>query len=141
MRTRLGVLATAAFVGTLACAPPRHAHAGGDLLKKALWDLCATPLELVASPVTAGSTLKTNMDVAGYRTATRVALGPPSFLWLWMNQIGMGAGRGMGAALELPLGLVALPTRWNPEPLIDLSHESVMVEGPPRFGIYFARRE
>ena len=144
MRSRFGSLATAGLFVALVFTQPQRALAGGELLKHSMWGLIATPLELLVSPVTAGSTLATNMEVAGYNTQTRIALGPPGFLWLWMSQIGMGAGRGMAAAAELPIALVTLPTPLNPAPLVDFDNEPAMVEHPTqpfRFGIYFARRE
>jgi hypothetical protein len=144
MRSRrwLGTFTLAAACYLLA--PPGPILAGSTMLTEGFQTLYAAPLEAAVSPYVAADTLASNMESQHYSTRQKVAMAAPGFVWLWMAQIGMAGGRVMAGLVEIPLGLVFLPLRFDPAPLLNLDNEPALVEHarpPLRFGIYFARRD
>jgi len=100
---------------TLGAAFP--AHAGGEVLKRAVSNIVCAPFDLALAPAVAGTTMYSNLKNVGDSTAVRYFYPPFGYLWLTGVQVGASVLRGISGGLELLPGLILLPFDAEMQPL------------------------
>lgn len=124
---------------TVGAASP--AHAGGEVLKRAVSNILCAPLDLALAPAVAGTTMYSNLKNVGDSTAVRYFYPPFGYLWLTGVQVGASVLRGISGGLELLPGLILLPFDAEMQPLFGPAEKAnayVDQDTPPlhfKFGI------
>jgi hypothetical protein len=148
-RTTLGstralfIPALALFASTLALFASTPASATPETLKRSVGNILFAPLDIAASPVTAGRALYTNLREVDDAQWKRIVFPIPGYAWILGVQIGGGAIREIAGLLELVPGLGLLFFDADLDPLYDLVERNdalVDLETPPlniKFGVNY----
>lgn len=135
-----------AAVATIAV-PAAPASAGPDTLKRSVSNMTLWPLDLVASPVTAGKAVVNNLQDIEDTTAVRVVYAVPGFIFLTGINIGSSVIRGVTGVLELLPGIALAFTSVDMDPLFDPVENNVALVDwqnevfPIKFGIDYVTAE
>lgn len=101
----LTLVAAAALVFGLS-AP---AAADTEPLKRSFENLTQFPLDMVLSPVSAGTTTVNNIQTIDDSDGVRVFWAIPGYAWNVLANFGSGILRGVTGLIELPVGLALAP--------------------------------
>ncbi len=135
------MLALVAATLTLLASTP--ASATPETLKRSVGDILFAPLDIAASPVTAGKALYTNLREIDDARWKRIVFPIPGYLWILGVQIGGGAIREITGLLELLPGLGLLFFDADLDPLFGPAERNdalVDLETPPlniKFGVNY----
>ncbi len=135
------LVASLALALGLAVGAASPAHAGGEVLKRAVSNILCAPLDLALAPAVAGTTMYNNLKNVGDSTAVRYFYPPFGYLWLTGVQVGASVLRGISGGLELLPGLILLPFDAEMQPLFGPAEKAdayVDQDTPPlrfKFGI------
>ena len=133
----------ALFASTLVLFASTPASATPQTLKRSLGNILFAPLDIAASPVTAGTALYSNLREIDDARWVRIVFPLPGYVWLLGVQIGGGAIREITGLLELLPGLGLLFFDADLDPLYDLAERNdalVDLETPPlkiKFGVNY----
>ncbi len=141
-RTRPGSTLSliAAMLAIVASTP---ASATPETLKRSMGNVLFAPLDIAASPVTAGKALYTNLREIDDARWKRIVFPIPGYLWILGVQIGGGAIREIAGLLELAPGLGLWFFDADLDPLFDPVERNdawVDLETPPlkiKFGVNY----
>ena len=139
----LAVSMLALFTSTLALVAVTPASATPETLKRSLGNIFFAPLDIAASPVTAGTALYSNLREVDDSRWVRIVFPVPGYVWLLGVQIGGGAIREIAGLLELLPGLGLLFFDADLDPLYDPAERNealVDLETPPlniKFGVNY----
>ncbi len=128
---------------TLALFASTPAAATPETLKRSVGNILFAPLDIAASPVTAGRALYTNLREVDDARWKRIVFPIPGYAWILGVQIGGGAIREIAGLLELVPGLGLLLFDADLDPLYDLVERNdalVDLETPPlniKFGVNY----
>jgi hypothetical protein len=128
---------------TLPLLAPTRAAASPETLKRSAGNILFAPLDIAASPFTAGKALVTNLREADDPQWMRIVFPVPGYVWMLGVQIGGGALREVAGLLELVPGLGLLFFEADLDPLFDpVEHNEALVdlETPPlriKFGVNY----
>ena len=128
---------------TLALFASTPAAATPETLKRSVGNILFAPLDIAASPVTAGRALYTNLREVDDAQWKRIVFPIPGYAWILGVQIGGGAIREIAGLLELVPGLGLLFFDADLDPLYDLVERNdalVDLETPPlniKFGVNY----
>ena len=128
------LVASLALALGLAAGSAVPAHAGPEVLKRAVSNLVCAPIDLALAPAVAGTTLYDNLKNVGDSKAVRYFYPPFGYVWLVGVQAGASALRGISGALELLPGLILLPFDATIQPLFgpaDKGNAFVDKDTPP----------
>jgi len=131
------------IVAMLALVASTPASATPETLKRSLGNVLFAPLDIAASPVTAGKALYTNLREIDDARWKRIVFPIPGYLWILGVQIGGGAIREIAGLLELVPGLGLLFFDADLDPLfgpVERSDALVDLETPPlniKFGVNY----
>jgi hypothetical protein len=100
------------------------AAATTDVIKRSFENMPQGIADAALSPVTAGTTIYTNMTTIQDTMPVRVAYAVPGYFWNVMCNFGGGLIRSITGVLELPAGLVLLFSDAEMEPLFDPAEDN-----------------
>jgi len=135
--------ALALVAALLALAASTPAFATPETLKRSVGNILFAPLDIAASPVTAGKALYTNLREIDDARWKRIVFPIPGYLWILGVQIGGGAIREIAGLLELVPGLGLLFFDADLDPLfspVERNDALVDLETPPlniKFGVNY----
>ena len=135
------MLALAAAALALLASTP--ASATPETLKRSVGDILFAPLDIAASPITAGKALYNNLREIDDSRWVRIVFPIPGYGWILGIQIGGGAIREIAGLLELLPGLGLLFFDADLDPLYDPAERNdalVEVQTPPlkiKFGVNY----
>ncbi len=130
----------AAMLALVASTP---ASATPETLKRSVGNVLFAPLDIAASPVTAGKALYTNLREIDDARWKRIVFPIPGYLWILGVQIGGGGIREIAGLLELVPGLGLLFFDADLDPLFGPAERNdalVDLETPPlniKFGVNY----
>jgi len=141
-RTRFSpsLIPIAAMLALLGSTP---ASATPETLKRSVGNILFAPLDIAASPVTAGKALYTNLREIDDARWKRIVFPIPGYLWILGVQIGGGAIREIAGLLELVPGLGLLFFGADLDPLFSPAERNdalLDLETPPlkiKFGVNY----
>jgi len=139
----LFIPALALFAAALSLFASTPAAATPETLKRSLGNVLFAPLDIAASPVTAGKALYTNLREIDDARWKRIVFPIPGYAWILGVQIGGGAIREIAGLLELVPGLGLLFFDADLDPLFDPAerNEALMdMDTPPlniKFGVNY----
>jgi hypothetical protein len=139
----LFIPALALFAAALSLFASTPAAATPETLKRSLGNILFAPIDIAASPVTAGKALYTNLREIDDARWKRIVFPIPGYVWILGVQIGGGAIREIAGLLELVPGLGLLFFDADLDPLFDPAerNEALMdVDTPPlsiKFGVNY----
>ena len=110
--SRLALATLSLFAATPAFATP-------ETLKRSVGNILFAPLDIAASPLTAGKALYTNLHEVDDSRWVRIAFIIPGYVWILGVQIGGGAIREIAGLLELVPGLGLVFFDADLDPLFD----------------------
>jgi hypothetical protein len=139
----LAVSMLALFSSTLVLFAATPASATPETLKRSVGNILFAPLDIAASPITAGKALYNNLREIDDSRWVRIVFPVPGYGWLLGVQIGGGAIREIAGLLELLPGLGLLFFDADLDPLYDPAERNdalVEVQTPPlkiKFGVNY----
>ena len=139
-RFRPSLIPIAAILALLGSTP---ASATPETLKRSVGNILFAPLDIAASPVTAGKALYTNLREIDDARWKRIVFPIPGYLWILGVQIGGGAIRAIAGLLELVPGLGLLFFDADLDPLFSPAERNdalLDLETPPlkiKFGVNY----
>ena len=128
---------------TLALLGSTPAFATPETLKRSVGNILFAPVDIAASPITAGKALYTNLREIDDARWKRIVFPIPGYLWILGVQIGGGAIREIAGLLELVPGLGLLFLDADLDPLFGPAERNdalVDLETPPlniKFGVNY----
>jgi hypothetical protein len=117
----LQALLLTAGVALLAAGP---AAATTSVLKRSFENMPQGVIDALASPVTAGKSVYTNLTTIEDTLPVRIAYVVPGYAWNVMCNFGGGIIRTLTGVMELPVGVVLLFTDADMEPLFDPAEDN-----------------
>ena len=127
--------------------PASQAGATLETLKRSVTNMTLWPLDLVASPVTSGQRVVTNLRDIEDTTAVRVVYAVPGYVFLTGLNIAASVLRGVTGVLEFLPALVLVFMDADMDPLFDpVENNKALVDWqndvlPLKFGIDYATAE
>ena len=100
------------------------ASATTDVLKRSFENMPQGVADSLLSPVTAGTSIYTNMTTIQDTMPVRIAYAVPGYAWNVMSNFGGGLIRSITGLIELPVGIVLLFTDAEMEPLFDPAEDN-----------------
>jgi hypothetical protein len=124
---------------------PSAAQASPETLSRSVSNILFSPLDLLASPVTAGVLVYNGLNDIEDTTGVRVAYTIPGYFWATGTNMGASVLRGITGLIEFIPGVLLYPFDVDMEPLMDpIDDGDGLVDTelpfmPVKFGINFMR--